>query len=308
MRLPEYSPASFLWLKEVLHDMKSHHLMKKIGPVLLVIMGNILYACTVKFFLIPADLISSGTTGISLVVNHFTGLDMSVFILCFNIFMLLIALLILGKKFALTTIMSSVLYPLFLSLLNNLVGDFRITDNTLLNVLFSGMGLGISLGTVLRQGASTGGMDIPPIILQKFFHIPVAVSLYVFDFIIILSQMSYHEPEDLLYGILLLMTTSITLDKMLVLGTSRSEVKIVSRYYEQIRLAILNELDRGVTILYGRSGYLGKNTEIVISVVSNREIYKIQKLVKDIDPEYFMTVTRVSEVIGRGFSLDKKYR
>lgn len=288
--------------------MKSHHLMKKIGPVLLVIMGNILYACTVKFFLIPADLISSGTTGISLVVNHFTGLDMSVFILCFNIFMLLIALLILGKKFALTTIMSSVLYPLFLSLLNNLVGDFRITDNTLLNVLFSGMGLGISLGTVLRQGASTGGMDIPPIILQKFFHIPVAVSLYVFDFIIILSQMSYHEPEDLLYGILLLMTTSITLDKMLVLGTSRSEVKIVSRYYEQIRLAILNELDRGVTILYGRSGYLGKNTEIVISVVSNREIYKIQKLVKDIDPEYFMTVTRVSEVIGRGFSLDKKYR
>lgn len=288
--------------------MKSHHLMKKIGPVLLVIMGNILYACTVKFFLIPADLISSGTTGISLVVNHFTGLDMSVFILCFNIFMLLIALLILGKKFALTTIMSSVLYPLFLSLLNNLVGDFKITDNTLLNVLFSGMGLGISLGTVLRQGASTGGMDIPPIILQKFFHIPVAVSLYVFDFIIILSQMSYHEPEDLLYGILLLMTTSITLDKMLVLGTSRSEVKIVSRYYEQIRLAILNELDRGVTILYGRSGYLGKNTEIVISVVSNREIYKIQKLVKDIDPEYFMTVTRVSEVIGRGFSLDKKYR
>lgn len=288
--------------------MKSHHLIKKIGPVLLVILGNILYACTVKFFLIPADLISSGTTGISLVVNHFTGLDMSVFILCFNIFMLIIALIVLGKKFALTTIMSSVLYPLFLSLLNNLVGDFRITDNTLLNVLFSGMGLGISLGTVLRQGASTGGMDIPPIILQKFFHIPVAVSLYVFDFIIILSQMSYHEPEDLLYGILLLMTTSITLDKILVMGTSRSEIKIVSRYYEQIRLAILKDLDRGVTILYGRSGYLGKNTEIVLSVVSNREIYKIQKIVKDIDPEYFMTVTKVSEVMGRGFSLDKKYR
>lgn len=288
--------------------MKKHTLLKKVRPIILILLANILYACTVKFFLIPANLISSGTTGIALMVNHFTGMDMSVFILLFNIAMLVVALFILGKKFVLTTIMTSLLYPLFLSILDNLVGEFSITDNTLLNVLFSGMGLGIALGTVLRQGASTGGMDIPPLILQKFFRIPIAVSLYVFDFIIMLSQMFYHKPEDLLYGILLLIVTSVTLDKMLVLGTSRSEIKIVSRQYERIRRAILTDLDRGVTILYGRSGYLCNDTEIVLSVLSNREVHKVQKLVKEIDPECFMTVTKVSEVMGRGFSLDKKYR
>ena len=288
--------------------MKKHTLLNKVRPIILILLANILYACTVKFFLIPANLISSGTTGIALMVNHFTGMDMSVFILLFNIAMLVVALFILGKKFVLTTIMTSLLYPLFLSILDNLVGDYSITDNTLLNVLFSGMGLGIALGTVLRQGASTGGMDIPPLILQKFFRIPIAVSLYVFDFIIMLSQMFYHKPEDLLYGILLLIVTSVTLDKMLVLGTSRSEIKIVSRQYERIRRAILTDLDRGVTILYGRSGYLCNDTEIVLSVLSNREVHKVQKLAKDIDPECFMTVTKVSEVMGRGFSLDKKYR
>jgi len=288
--------------------MKKHTLLNKIRPIILIILANILYACTVKFFLIPADLISSGTTGIALMVNHLTGLDMSLFILIFNVFMLLVALVILGKKFVLTTIMTSLLYPLFLSILDNLAGDYSITDNTLLNVLFSGMGLGISLGTVLRQGASTGGMDIPPLILQKFFRIPIAASLYVFDFIIMLSQMFYHKPEDLLYGILLLIVTAVTLDKVLVLGTSRSEIKIVSRQYERIRRAILTDLDRGVTILYGRSGYLCNDTEIVLSVLSNREVHRVQKLVKEIDPECFMTVTKVSEVMGRGFSLDKKYR
>lgn len=287
---------------------KHKGIAKNLRPIILVILANILYAGTVKFFLIPANLISSGTTGIALMVNHFTGLDMSIFIFGFNVLMLLVALAILGKKFVLTTIMSSMLYPLFLSLLNRFVGDIYITDNTLLNVLFSGMGLGIALGTVLRQGASTGGMDIPPLILRKFFRIPIAVSLYVFDFLIMLSQMAYHKPEDMLYGIILLIVTSVTLDKVLVLGTTRSEIKIVSRHYEQIRRAILSDLDRGVTILYGRSGYLCNDTEMVLSVVSNREIHRVQKLVKEIDPECFMTVTKVSEVMGRGFSLDKKYR
>lgn len=287
---------------------KHKQLIKRIKPAIVIILANILYAGTVKFFLIPSNLISSGTTGIALMVNHFTGLDMPIFIFIFNVCMLVVALFILGRKFVLSTILTSLLYPLFLSLLDTLVGQVTITDNTLLNVLFSGMGLGIALGTVLRQGASTGGMDIPPLILQKFFRIPIAVSLYVFDFIIMLSQMFYHKPEDLLYGIILLIVTSVMLDKILVLGTTRSEIKIVSRHYELIRRAILTDLDRGVTILYGRSGYLSNDTEIVLSVVSNREIHKVQKLVKEIDPECFMTVTKVSEVMGRGFSLDKKYR
>jgi len=277
-------------------------------PIALVIIGNIIYALTVKLFLLPANLISSGTTGLALIANELFGFSMPIFIFVFNLLMLIVGLIVLGKRFVATTILSSALYPLFLEILNRLMGEVAITDNTLLNVIFSGLGLGIALGTVLRQGASTGGMDIPPLILKRYFKIPIAVSLYVFDFCIMLGQMFYHEPEDLLYGIILLILTSLTLNKVLVVGTTKSEVKIVSLKSDEIRREILSEIDRGVTMMYGKGGYIGKETEIILSVVSNREINKIEKIVRKIDPESFMIITNVVEVWGRGFSKEKKYR
>lgn len=279
----------------------------KFLPLLLVVLGNIVYALSVKLFLLPANLISCGTTGIALVVNQFTGLSMSAFILMFNIAMLGLGWFILGKKFALTTVFSSLFYPIALEVLNRILGDFRVTEDLLLNTLFSGMGLGLSLGMVMRGGASTGGMDIPPLVLKKLFHIPVSASLWAFDFCIMLAQMLFHTAEDLLYGILLLMTISFALNKVLLLGTSRTEVKIVSPKAHEIRDAILSRVDRGVTMLHGEGGYLHAPTEIILSVVSNHEMPKIERLARGIDPECFMIVSRVTEVWGRGFSHGKKY-
>ena len=270
-------------------------------------MGNLLYALSVKLFLLPANLISSGTTGIALVVNHLTGISLTGFIFVFNFVMLAVGWWILGKKFAMTTVISSVFYPIALEMLNRILGSVVITEDILLNTLFSGMGLGMSLGIVIRAGASTGGMDIPPLVLKKLFHIPVSASLWAFDFCIMLSQMMFHKAEDLMYGILLLMTISFSLNKMLLLGTSRTEVKIVSQKAQEIRDTILSRVDRGVTMLHGEGGYLHKQTEIILSVVSNHEMPKIQQLARAIDPECFMIVTRVTEVWGRGFSHSKKY-
>ena len=275
--------------------------------LLLVLLGNTVYALTVKLFLLPANLISCGTTGIALVVNHLTGISLTGFIFVFNIVMLAVGWWILGKKFAMTTVISSLFYPIALEMLNRILGSVVITEDILLNTLFSGMGLGMSLGIVIRAGASTGGMDIPPLVLKKLFHIPVSASLWAFDFCIMLSQMMFHKAEDLMYGILLLMTISFSLNKMLLLGTSRTEVKIVSQRAQEIRDTILSRVDRGVTMLHGEGGYLHKQTEIILSVVSNHEMPKIQQLARAIDPECFMIVTRVTEVWGRGFSHSKKY-
>ena len=275
--------------------------------LLLVLLGNTVYALTVKLFLLPANLISCGTTGIALVVNHLTGISLTGFIFVFNIVMLAVGWWILGKKFAMTTVISSLFYPIALEMLNRILGSVVITEDILLNTLFSGMGLGMYLGIVIRAGASTGGMDIPPLVLKKLFHIPVSASLWAFDFCIMLSQMMFHKAEDLMYGILLLMTISFSLNKMLLLGTSRTEVKIVSQKAQEIRDTILSRVDRGVTMLHGEGGYLHKQTEIILSVVSNHEMPKIQQLARAIDPECFMIVTRVTEVWGRGFSHSKKY-
>ena len=272
----------------------------------MVIAGNILYTLSIKLFLLPANLMSCGTTGIALVINHFLHIPITGFIFAFNATMLAAGWLILGRQFAMTTILSSVLYPVLLEFLNRILGDVVVTENILLNVLFAGMGLGVSLGIIMRAGAASGGMDIPPLILKKYFHIPVSASLWTFDFCILLAQMFFHPLEDLLHGILLIIVISISLNKIMLLGTSRTEVKIVSSKSELIRDAILSQVDRGVTLLHGAGGYSHVETEIILSIVSNYELPKIEQLARSIDPECFMIISHVSEVWGRGFSYGKK--
>ena len=282
--------------------------MSVLKSIIPVVIGNIIYALVVKLFILPTNLMSSGTTGIALLANHCLGIPVSFFILIFNVCMLILGLIVLGKKFAMTTIVSTLMYPIALEFFNQTLGEFVITNNELLNTIFAGLGIGLALGIVLRSGASTGGMDIPPLVLNHFFRIPVSVSLYVFDFIILSSQSLYNPLERLLYGIILILLTSIVLDKVLLMGTTKTEVKIISPKFEKIAEEILSEMDRGVTLLNARGGYLKNEHSVVLSVVSNRELPKIEKLVRALDPDAFMIVSRVSEVWGRGFSTKKKYQ
>ena len=272
-----------------------------------VILGNALYALTVKVFLLPAGLVTGGTTGIALTVNHLTNLPISAVVLLFNLIMLGLGWRVLGRAFAATTAASTFLYPLSLEVWERLLGDLVLTQDLLLCTLFTGLGIGISLGIVIRSGASTGGMDIPPLILKKWLRVPVSVSMYAFDVCILLSQALFRPAESILYGIVLVLIYTITLDKMLLVGTTRTEVKIVSTHSEEIRQAILTQLDRGVTLLHGQGGYLQNPTQVVFSVVSNREIPRLDRLVHEIDPECFRVGSRVSEVSGRGFSMKKRY-
>lgn len=273
-----------------------------------VLVGNLIYALIVKLFILPTSLMSSGTTGIALFMNHVFDIPVSLFILIFNLCMLIIGFLILGKTFAMTTIASTILYPVFLEFFNQCLGDYVITNNALLNTIFAGMGIGLALGIVIRSGASTGGMDIPPLLLHHYFRIPVSISLYVFDFIILSCQTLYNPMERLLYGILLILLTSVVLDKVLLMGTTRTEVKIISPRSQEIAKDILSNIDRGVTLLESKGGYSQQKQEVILTIISNRELPKIEKLIRQIDPDAFMVISRVSEVWGRGFSSKKQYQ
>ncbi|MBQ2953928.1 MAG: YitT family protein [Clostridia bacterium] len=276
-------------------------------PAGMILVGNLLYALTVRIFLLSTDhLITGGTTGLAMVVERLTGLPVSAFVLVFNILMLLLGWWLLGRRVALATVASSFLYPIFLELFDRLLGDFVLTEDLLLNTVFFGLGIGISLGIVIRAGASTGGVEIPLLVLQKYLRVPVSVSMYVLDFCILLLQLAFGAPvEAVLYGIILAIIYTVMLDKMLLLGASRTEVKVISTRSRQISAAILNDVDRGVTLLHGEGGYLHSPTEVVMSVVSSRELVKLQRLVHEIDPECFMIVSKVTEVHGRGFSISK---
>lgn len=273
-----------------------------------IVCGNALYSLSVAAFLEPAGLITGGATGIALAVGRLTGLSVSGFLLFFNLAMLAWGWLVLGRAFAFNTLASSILSPIFLALWERLLAGRGLTDDLVLCTIFSGLGIGAALAIVIRAGASTGGMDIPPLVLQKWFHWPVSVTMMVFDVAIVLGQIPFSPLPQVLYGIVMILTHTIVMDKMLMMGESRTEVKLISERSEELCEAILSQLDRGVTILNGAGGYTHEPAAVLLSVVSNRELPKLERLVHDIDPACFLIVSRVTEVSGRGFSLDKKYQ
>ena len=267
-----------------------------------IIAGNALYALTVVLFLVPSGLITGGATGIALGVNRVLGLPVSGVLFAINISMLVLGWVVLGSRFALTTIASTILSPLFLALWERVFADL------VLNTIFAGLGVGISLGITIRAGASTGGMDIPPLVLNKWFHLPVSATMMVFDLIILAVQAAFSPLQQCLYGIVMVIVYTVVLDKVLIFGSTRTEVKIISQHADEIREAIFSQLDRGVTILHGEGGYSRNSEQVLLSVISNRQLPKLEKIAHLIDPTCFMIVSHVTEVSGRGFSLEKDYK
>ena len=273
-----------------------------------ILFGNALYSLAVALFLEPAGLITGGATGIALAIGRLTGLPISGLLLFINLAMLVWGWAVLGRAFALNTLASSVLSPAFLGLFEGLLAGRVLTEDIFLCTVFAGLGIGVALGLVIRSGASTGGLDIPPLVLNKWFKLPVSATMLTFDIAVLLMQAVFSPVQQVLYGVVMVLIHTIVMDKMLMLGASRTEVKIVSSQSDAICAAILAQLDRGVTILHGEGGYTGEPSEVLLSVISNRELPRLEKLVHSIDPACFLIVSRVTEVSGRGFSMEKEYQ
>ena len=272
-----------------------------------ILFGNALYSLAVALFLEPSGLITGGATGIALAIGRLTGLPVSGLLLFINLAMLVWGWAVLGRAFALNTLASSVLSPAFLGLFEGLLAGRVLTEDIFLCTVFSGLGIGVALGLVIRSGASTGGLDIPPLVLNKWFKLPVSATMLTFDIAVLLMQAVFSPVQQVLYGVVMVLIHTIVMDKMLMLGASRTEVKIVSSQSDAICAAILAQLDRGVTILHGEGGYTREPSAVLLSIVSNRELPRLEKLAHSIDPTCFLIVSHVTEVSGRGFSRDKDY-
>lgn len=280
-------------------------LRSNLKNILLILLGNTIYALAVVMFILPSNLITGGTTGLALLFHNTMGIPINIFVSVFNICMFGLGALVLGRKFILTTLISTFYFPFMLTVLQKFPILQTLTTDYMLSAIYAGVMIGLSLGIVIKAGASTGGMDIPPLVINKKLGIPVSVTMYVFDFSILMSQMLFANKEQVLYGIILVLIYTTVLDKVLMFGESKTQVKIISEKYYEINSAILENLDRGSTLLQAQTGYKKVEQKMVLTVVSNRELSKLNTLVTDIDPHAFMIINKISEVKGRGFSLEK---
>lgn len=274
----------------------------------MVVLANFILAAGVRFFLVPGGFIGGGATGLGLLLNRLMGWDLSVVVLVINVVMLILGLVFLGKQFALTTVVSTFLYPLALNVLDTLLPGVVLTDERVLCSVFAGALIGLAVGISFRAGASTGGLDAIALIWDKYFGVSAGVVMRIVDFSVIAVQVMYSDMESVLYGLITIFITSVVIDKVMLSGTTQTEVKIISGKSEEIRKAILSDVDRGLTMMEARGGYYGENCPVILSIVSNREVQKLKRLVYSIDPNCFMTISYVNEVRGRGFSFQAKYR
>lgn len=281
---------------------------KILRNIAFILLGNTMYALAVIMFILPNHLITGGTTGLALLFNNLMGIPITVFVSVFNIVMFILGAAVLGRSFALTTLISTFYYPFVLGILQKITLLQDMTSDHLLSAIYAGIMIGFSIGMVIRAGASTGGMDIPPLVLNKKFGLPVSVFMYCIDFTILISQMLIANKEQVLYGILLVLIYTTVLDKVLLLGRSSTQVKIVSEKYEEVNRMIIQRIDRGSTLIHAETGYCRNNCLVILTVVSNRELPKLNELVLSIDPKAFMIISRVNEVKGRGFSMEKFYK
>ena len=280
-------------------------LKKHVNTVFGVLVGNAILAFTVVAFIVPHGVIMGGATGIGLTIAHYVPVDLSIIIFIVNSILFVLGATVLGKKFAVATIASTFIYPTFLSIVQKIPGIDGLTDNLMLATLYAGALLGVGIGLIVRVGSSTGGTDIVALVLNKWFHIPVAGLLYVIDFLVLGGQIFFSDTEQIMYGVLMLVLETAILNKVMLLGQSQIQLFIISEEYEHIREKMLKELDAGVTMVHVETGYGQENQKGVLCIIPNRKLYSVKELVQSIDPKAFITITQINEVRGRGFSMER---
>ena len=272
-----------------------------------VILGNVFVAFAVSTLVLENQLISGGVTGLGIVTNHYTGINISLIVGIINVLLFLLGLFFIGKKFALSTLISTFAFPVLLEFFNTNAIFHNYCQDTLLAVVLAGCLVGIGVGLMIRSDASSGGMDIIAIILNRKLGIPVFIMVNVFDFIILCMQATFSNPTKILYSIVLVFVTSFMLNETLTKGSKMVQLVVISDCHEMIKKMIIEEADAGVTSLYSQKGFNETDTKTLLTIIPPVKLTKIKEQIKLIDPVAFMVVATVDEVSGRGYTLERHH-
>ncbi len=271
-----------------------------------ILIGNALLAFAICAFVVPHGFMLGGSNGIALFLQNFVDLPLSVLNGVLNTALFLLGLACMGKEFAATALLSTIVYPLIMAVLENLpVATLFAGEDRLVCALFCAVIAGLGIGIVIRTGGSTGGMDIPPIILNKYKGIPVGTSLMIIDTATVLAQVFFKGLDGLLYSVLIIALISITINQTVVSGESKVQIIIISPLYDSIRQEILRSQDCGATMLSIETGLNHEPQKAILSVVYAKKYPAIRDAALRLDPKAFIIATDVKNVNGRGYTLSR---
>jgi len=269
---------------------------------LLILVGTNLMGLSLVLFLSPNKIAAGGVSGLAVVINFLFKIPIGITMLIFNIPLFLIGLKILGKRFGIRTLFGMICFSLFTDFYNDILHLEVLTEVPLLASLYGGLLLGIGLGIVFRAKGSTGGSDIIAQIFSQKRIMTAGNTFILFDFFVIsIAGFTFRGIEFALWGFIALYVSSKVIDVIISgLGYAKASI-IISDKYDEIKQVIFEKMNRGVTYLKSEGAYTGKERDAILCIVSRREISKLSEIVKDIDPDAFVIIQEVHQVLGKGF-------
>lgn len=267
----------------------------------IIIFGCLLYTFAWVGFLVPGEITGGGVSGIGATVFYAYGIPIGYTYFAVNIILILLAIKILGASFGIKTVFSMGLLSLLLTVAQPLITE-PIVNDTFLAAVIGGILGGAGIGFVFMQGGSTGGTDIIALIINKYRNIsPGRIMLWCDVLIIGSSWFVFQSPEKLVYGLVSMWAVSHTIDTLLDGAKQSTQMFIFSERYNEIADFINVETNRGLTVIDGTGWYTKKNVKILMTVVRRKETGGIFRMIKQIDPEAFISLGSVMGVYGKGF-------
>lgn len=269
---------------------------------LLLTVGSVVMSSSLVLFLGPAKIVPGGVSGLAILIYNIFKIPMGITMLVLNIPVFIMGLKLLGAKFGPRTFFSFTVVSLATDFMDKYLQLKPATDDPFLAAVFGGVVIGAGLGIVFRAKGTTGGSDIVGQVINKYSNMSVGTGIMIIDFFIItISGLVFQNINLALYGFISLYITTRVIDIMIDGLDYARAFYIISDKYEEIIELINKKMDRGGTMLHGEGIYTGADRKVIFAVVTRKEVAKLRQLVVTIDPNAFVIISNIHEVLGNGF-------
>jgi uncharacterized membrane-anchored protein YitT (DUF2179 family) len=274
-----------------------------------IVIGSMVTAFGIAAFITPGRIASGGVSGIAVILYHSVGFEVGITIFVLSLPLFLAGMRIFGKKYGFTSLLGTILLSVFISLFGISIGyegflNYSDSVDILLSAIFGGILCGFGMGLVLKGGANTGGTDILAQIISKYTPLSVGTSLFFVDGLVIVAGGFIFGLESALFAIITLYATSVSINFVLLrIGTRYAKTAlIISEHHEAIGKRIVQELGHGGTLLHGVGIFTGNNRPVLMTVIPNQKISRLNAIVHETDAKAFMIIEEAYQVLGEGFT------
>jgi uncharacterized membrane-anchored protein YitT (DUF2179 family) len=276
---------------------------KSLRDYLLIITGGLIQAFGLHLFLVPANLVSGGISGAAQLIHHYNDWPIGMMVLVGNIPLFILGWRYLGgPRFAVRTILAILSFSVSTDLLMwfmPLAGG--ITDDLVLNALYGGILLGAGLGVVYLGRGTSGGTDILGRILNRRLGISISLAYMITDSLVVLAAGFVFGWERALYGLLMIYVSGVVAEVVSEGSAVIRTALIVTNHGEAISQAIMDQLERGVTVLPAKGAYSQEERTLLYCAITTSEVVRLKALVHEVDPQAFMVIGQATEALGEGF-------